>query len=112
MNVQQFFVNYWREILSVVCLIVSTVLWIVRKKPVKVVDTLKELIVRLLPALINGAEATHLSGSEKLKMVLDSLSKILIDFGYGDDVVNQYLPFAKEQVEVILSTPQKKGVNL
>lgn len=112
MNVQQFFVNYWREILSAVALIVSIVLWIVRKKPVKVVDTIKEVIIRLLPALINGAEATGLTGKEKLKLVLDSLSKILIDFGYGDDVVNQYLPFAKEQVEVILSTPQKKGVYL
>lgn len=107
---KDFLITYWREILSVVCLIATVVLYVVRKRPVKVVDTIKEVICRVLPALINQVEAIPgLSGSDKLRMVLDALSKTLLDFGFGDDVVSQYLPFAKEQVEVILSTPTKKG---
>lgn len=101
---------YWREILSVVFFLLSLILYIVRKKPVKVVDTLKEIICRILPALINQAEMIEgLSGADKLKLVLDAVVNVLKDDGFGDDVIKSYLPFAKEQVEIILSTPTKKG---
>lgn len=99
----------WMFILEIAVLLVSVIMFIVRKKPVKVVDTLKEVIVRLLPALICLAENQEgLKGSDKLKFVLDELKKVLTDLGYDGDVQAQYLPFAAEQVEVILSTPQKK----
>ena len=99
----------WKLILEVLLLLVSVIMFLVRKKPVKVVDTLKETIVRILPALIVLAEKQDgLKGSDKLKFVLDELKKVLTDLGYGDEILSQYLPFAAEQVEVILSTPQKK----
>lgn len=102
--------EYWRELLSGAALIVTIVLYIVRKKPVKVVDTLKEIIVRVLPALINLAEMqSGLTGEDKLNFVLNELTKALLEDGYGDEVIQSYLPFAKEQVELILSTPTKKG---
>ena len=105
-----FITQYWREILQVVVLLTTTILWIVRKRPVKVVDTLKEVIVRVLPALINVAEAQDgFSGKDKLDYVIHELVKVLTELGYGDDLIVQYLPFAKEQIELILSTPQKKG---
>lgn len=108
---KEFLIDNWRIIAELVLLVGSTVLFIVRKKPVKVIDTLKETIVRLLPALINTAECMEgLKGEAKLKAVIDELVLILKELGYGDDIIVQYLAFAKEQVEVILTTPQKKGI--
>ena len=104
-----FLTNYWRIIIEVCICIASFVFCLLRKKPVKVVDTLKETIVRVLPSLICLAEQTDLKGSDKLAFVLSRLSEVLVELGYGDDVLKQYLPFASEQVELILSTPQKKG---
>lgn len=101
---------YWREILDILAIVVSIVLLCIKKKPFKVVDTLSTVIIRLLPSLIREAEASGLKGQDKLKMVLDELQKLLKSLDYGDDVIAQYLPFAANQVEVILSTPQKKGV--
>lgn len=109
MMVINFIKENWRLIVEVVVLIASVVMFIVRKKPVKVVDTLKEIIVRILPALINLAEIQDgLKGEDKALFVLQKVKEALLDLGYGDDVVNQYLPFASEQLEIILTTPQKK----
>lgn len=110
MSVKDFLIQNWRLILEVALVVISVVLLIVKKKPVNVVDTIKEIIVRILPALINQAEMiVGLSGQDKLRLVLDALSKVLKDDGFGDDVIKSYLPFAQEQVEIILSTPTKKG---
>ena len=105
-----FLIENWRLLLECALVLVSSVLFIVRKKPVKVVDTLKEVIVRILPALINAAELKDgIKGKDKLAYVLAQLKEVLRSMNYGDDIVDQYLPFATEQVEIILSTPQKKG---
>ena len=108
-TILDFLINYWRLILEVCICIASFVFCLCRKKPVKVVDTLKEVIVRVLPSLICAAEKTDLKGSDKLTLLLSELAKVLRELGYGDDIIAQYLPFATEQVELILSTPQKKG---
>lgn len=100
--------QYWRELLEVLALLLSIVICCVRKKPVKVVDTIKEVIIRVLPAFIIKAEASDKKGADKLYYVLDLVKGFLKEMSYGDDVVSQYLPFAQEQVELILSTPQKK----
>lgn len=104
--------NYWFLILPGIEIICTIFVLVLRKKPVKVVDTLKEVIVRVLPSLICAAEKTGLKGSDKLHLLLDELAKVLKELNYGDDVIAQYLPFATEQVELILSTPQKKGIKL
>ena len=107
-----FIQNYWRLILEACICIASFVFCLCRKKPIKVVDTLKEVIVRVLPSLICAVEKTGLKGSDKLNFLLQELAKVLKELNYGDDVIAQYLPFAIEQVELILSTPQKKGIKL
>lgn len=102
---------YWRDILSALAIVVSIVLLVIKKKPVKVVDTIKEVICRLLPGLILDAERIYQVsglGEAKAQYVLDLLVKVLKEFGYGDDVISQYLPFMADQLEAILSTPQKK----
>lgn len=101
---------YWREILEVLAILISIVICCIKKKPVKVVDTIKELILKVLPAYIINAEASGLTGVDKLELVLKYLHEFLREMGYGDDIISQYLPYAKAQVELILSTPQKKGV--
>lgn len=112
-NFIDFIFTYWREILLCLSFIVSFILSLIRfvKKPVKVYDTLKEVIVRILPALINLAELQiDYSGDKKKEFVIAKLVESLKDLGYGDEVITQYLRFASEQVEIILSTPQKKEV--
>lgn len=108
-EVLDFIKNYYREIIEVVAILASIIICCIKKKPVKVVDTIKETILKVLPVLIAQAEASDKKGADKLELVLLSLQKILSGCGYGDDIIIQYLPFAREQVELILTTPQKKG---
>ena len=105
---KQFILENWRLLLEACCVVASLVFCLIRKKPVKVVDTLREIILRLLPGLVNSAEMTDLKGEAKLQYVLNELVKILRELGYSDEVIAPYLRYAQDQVEVILSTPQKK----
>lgn len=100
----EFLQNYWREIIDVAAIILSIVLLCIRKKPVQVVDTVKETILRLLPHCINSSES--LPRGQKLSNCLALLSTVLADLGI--DFSDDYRRFAAEQVEIILSTPQKK----
>lgn len=109
---KDFLIQYWREILYVFCALLSLVLFIVKKKPVKVIDTIKETIVRLLPYCINEAEKLQgAPGADKKAFALSILWKLLSDFVKlsGDELKEIYSDFAAEQVEVILTTPQKKA---
>lgn len=108
-EVFEFIKVYYHEIISLIGIIASVVICCIRKKPVKVVDNIKEIIVRVLPAFIVQAEASGKKGADKLELVLSLVKDFLKEMSYGDDVVSQYLDFTKEQVELILATPQKKG---
>lgn len=99
-----FIQSYWREILAVVTAIISIVVFIVRKRPVRVVDTLNEIICRLLPYCISVAESAP--KGEKLDVCISALVQLLAEMDYELD--EDHKKFAIEQVEVILSTPQKK----
>lgn len=105
-EVINFLSDNWKVIIEIVVLLTTIILWIIRKKPVQVVDTLKETIVRLLPYCINTAESAP--KGEKLAACLAVLSQVLADMGI--ELNDDYKKFALEQVEVILSTPQKKGI--
>ena len=109
---KEFLFTYWRDILSVFVMLVTLVLWLIKKKPIKVVYTIKESILRLLPYCISEAEKlTGVTGADKKAFALDLLKKLLCEIYSlsGDQDLVTYLQFASEQVEVILSTPQKKG---
>ena len=103
---KEFLFTYWREILYVICALITIVFFFIRKKPVQVLDTFKELILRLLPYCINEAEKAP--KGEKLSASLRFLKSVLADMGY--ELNADYEKFALEQVEIILSTPQKKGI--
>lgn len=102
--------NYWKEILDVLILVISLVFFILRKKPVKVSDTLKQLISSWLPGVINAAEKTDLKGSLKLDYAVNMVYDIFCsDYITREEFDQRYLPFVKSQIEAILSTPKKKG---
>lgn len=103
-----FLIQYWRELLYVLCALVSLVLFIVKKKPVNVVDSITERILLLAPSFIAKAEEVYGSGhgSEKLLFVIDLFKLSFEEDGLkiGDKTVK----FITSYVEAILSTPQKK----
>lgn len=109
---KDFLIQNWRLILEALLVLVSFIFMVVRKRPIKVVDTVQGLILRLLPGLINQAEIDFGSGngSAKKVLVLDLLTSLLKELGYSDEVISQSQKFASDQVEVILSTPKKKGM--
>lgn len=108
MKFVEFLSLYWREILEVLAIVVSIVICCIKKRPVQVVDTVKETICRLLPYCISQSEDQP--KGKKLEFCMALLASTLEGLGihFNDD----YTKFALEQVEVILSTPQKKGVNV
>ena len=102
----EFLQNNWKTIVELVVLLTTIILWIIRKKPVKVVDTLKEVVLRLLPYAITVAESAEKGA--KLDVCIGLLEEAMKDLGY--ELTPELERFAIEQVEIILSTPQKKGV--
>ena len=106
---KEWIVENYRIIIDVLCVIVSVVIFLVRKKPVKVVDSAKEIVLKLLPGLINSVECSELKGSNKKDKVLTLLHECLEDLGYSGDCITLLDAFAADQIEVILSTPPKKG---
>lgn len=103
---KDFFIQNWRIILEAALVITSAVLFIVRKKPVQVIDTLKETIIRLLPYCIQKAESSP--KGQKLSVCLKLLKSVLASMDI--ELTESYEKFASEQVEIILATPQKKGI--
>ena len=99
-----------KVIYLLITIIVTILVSVIKKKPVKVIDTVKECITRLLPYCICDAEKTDLKGEDKKVFALQCLYKLLKEFGY-EEIYDQYREFAAELIEVILSTPQKKGEN-
>lgn len=103
----------WKLILEAVVLIASVILLIVKKKPVKVLEGVINLLNRYVVSAINEAEATGLKGSDKKKYCHD----ILIGFaaaslGFDQERTNRlYGEYVDVLIENILSTPQKKGDN-
>lgn len=105
-----FVLENWKLIAFVLCLIAELVVFLVRKKPIKVVDSVKEEIFGLLVAAIGSAEEVFGQGHgvEKKELVLKAVKNHLEITHPEIDFAN-YEKLASEMVEFILSTPQKKG---
>lgn len=114
----KFLVDNWRIILDIVVLISSIIFFILKKKPLKVVDSVKSIIIEALPTIINRVEnykdifdpSRKLSGEEKLQMVVHSCQSIMVDeCGIKEEDLCFYTSNLIQWIEDILSTPQKKG---
>ncbi len=109
----------WRLIIDIISCIVVVVFFFIRKKPIKIVDSVKACIIDKLPEVINAVEnykdvfdpLRKLSGEEKLTMALSILKTYLVDeLGLKEEDLPLYTSWLVQHIEDILSTPQKKGV--
>ena len=105
-------VHNWKLIAFGVLVCAEFVLFLVKKKPQKVVDGLYAALLKVLPGFVVYAEASNPGvekGAEKLNMVIDLASAYIRKLYPGIEIDDEIIKFIKSSVEVILSTPQKKG---
>lgn len=104
-----FIISNWSYISVALVVIANMVIFLIKKKPIKVVDSLKEMILQLLPGFIAGAEEIIGSkhGSQKMDMVIEAVESWFVKNGF--EFTPYYRDFVKKCAENILSTPQKKG---
>ena len=107
----KFLAHYWQLIVTVILMIISTVIALIRKKPttVKVVDTVKSLILEAVPEAINKVEKYQ--GIDKLKAAVAFLIVYISKLTDMDavDIRANYETFMVDAIESVLSTPTKKG---
>lgn len=109
--IRQFIVDNWQWLCSVVIAIGIFALQLLKKRPdANYWTSIKEAILEMLPALINAAEKSGLSGERKKVYVLTMVWKF-IKASYNDIdvcVENDLRKWIDEAIERILTTPTKK----
>lgn len=107
MEILSFIQEYWK--IAVIFLIDLAILLVsIFRKRVKIVDSPKEFILRVLPGWINQAEQLYDDGVHRKSFVLSIISSLLAkEFNIQD--FEPYLDFTSDAIEKILSCPQKKG---
>ena len=104
-----FLKTYWSEIVIILSSLASVLVCSIRRKPSTVADEIKCMISEVLPGFINLAEISGVKGTAKLMFVIDSVMKRIKAYTSSKD--EQYwMSYIRDQVESMLSTPQKKGV--
>lgn len=108
---KEFFLTYWKELACVLGFIIVTLVTVITNltgKKVKVFDGIRTFIVSILPHFINLIESEGWNNSkDKLKHCLLAVN-VAIKQQYPDFVIGSYDDFIVENIEQILSTPQKK----
>lgn len=101
-----FIVKYWDVITSLVLVIASIIIMLIKKK--RVVNEMDNIILEVLnrlPRWINAAE--NLKGADiKKSLVLESAKKFVKD-QYSMILPDGYISLIGSRIEEILSTPQK-----
>lgn len=107
----EFFVTYWKELACVLGFIIVTLVTVITNltgKKVKVYDGIRTFIVSILPHFINLIESEGKKPSkEKLKNCLLAVN-VAIKQQFPSFDIGSYDDFIVENIEKILSTPQKK----
>lgn len=118
MIVKQFILENWRLIVDILSVIIVTIFFFIKKKPLKIVDSVKTAVIAALPSIINRAEnykdpfdpGRKLSGQEKFNIVLSACFSLMVDeLGVDPASLPCYTSWLTQHIEDILSTPQKKG---
>ena len=111
---KEFFFTYWKELACVLGFVIVTLVTVItglKAKKVKVYDGIRTFIVSILPHFINLIESEGRKPSEeKLKNCLLAVN-VAIRQEFPDFVIGSYDDFIVENIEKILSTPQKKEVS-
>lgn len=98
---------YWRECLSLCFLILSSILFALKKKPTwNKLETIYCAVLQKLPVFIDVVEKDG-CGEEKLFLVLSLVKSYLIE-EYKFNNFDEIEPLVRSWIESILSTPQKK----
>ena len=105
-EVFNFILSHYEAILSVLTLIISIVILIIRKKPVL---SLNQRIYDLSITAVKEAEKKYggLRGSKKLDFAIDYVVQCLTAL-YPDLDITRYVAYIEYVIESILSTPHKK----
>ena len=106
-EVLHFILENYRLIIEICVAILWIVLLIVKKKPV---NSIIEILDHACLLAIQDAEKTELKGKEKLTYAIELVCRWLQD-RYPKLDFKRYLPLIENTIEIILSTPQKKGEN-
>lgn len=111
-RILKFVVNHWELVSSLLILIVTGVIQLFKKKPVTVVDSLKAVIMKIIPLAISATEINCVKkGSEKLDHCLDIVYGAVKDEITLSEFNKNYKKFVVDQIEMVLATPQKKEVS-
>lgn len=105
-EVFNFVLANWRLVLEVVLLIVSVVIFIVKKKPVNAL--LEILMSKCLEAVLYVEHLPGIKGEEKLSAAVAFVSDEMLKL-YPDIDIMRYKRTIVSFIELILKTPQKKG---
>lgn len=107
------FILQWKDVFIyafLVLLSIVQVVIVIVKKPVKTIDTLKEIICAIVPKAINIAEkgVSFDKNSDKKSIARRLVLTYLREQGYDDEIILQHTSFVDDFIELVLSTPQKK----
>lgn len=113
--VLDFIVDNWYYLLSILILLLSFIISIVRKRAnSNLVDSVKSSLLELLPSFISLAEVSEVPGEDKknfvINLALDRISSLL-GCKLSDTDRAYWVSFITSSLESILSTPQKKSVS-
>ena len=113
--VLDFILDNWYYLLSILILLLSFIISIVRKRAnSNLVDSVKSSLLELLPGFISLAEISEVPGADKKNFVIDlALDRIssLLGCKLSDADRAYWISFISSSLESILSTPQKKSVS-
>lgn len=113
--VLDFIVDNWYYLLSILILLLSFIISLVRKRAnSNLVDSVKSSLLELLPSFISLAEVSEVPGEDKknfvINLALDRISSLL-GCKLSDTDRAYWVSFISSSLESILSTPQKKSVS-
>lgn len=113
--VLDFIVDNWYYLLSILILLFSFIISLVRKRAnSNLIDSVKSSLLELLPSFISLAEVSEVPGEDKknfvINLALDRISSLL-GCKLSDADKSYWVSFISSSLESILSTPQKKSVS-
>lgn len=113
--VLDFIVDNWYYLLSILILLLSFIISLVRKRAnSNLIDSVKSSLLELLPSFISLAEVSEVPGEDKknfvINLALDRISSLL-GCKLSDADKSYWVSFISSSLESILSTPQKKSVS-
>lgn len=107
-----FIQTYWKEIITIISSLIALIIALARRQKLVINrdDEIKEKLIESLPDLIMAVEVPG-EGPLKLQTVIKlglEFVKRLLHRALNDDEIDYFTGIITENVEKILSTPQRK----